>query len=131
MIMPSGAMAGWAGITDLTNLGVRHDANYYTKFSNLRKVAQASKYVKMAGTTLGVAGVIVSGIESGLDENGFTWGDAAKLVVGAGATAIAILGAPVWATGAVVYGVADLGFGLFTEASLSDRLGAGIDNMIK
>ena len=89
------------------------DANFYSKFSNLRKVAQASKYVKMAGTTLGVVGVIISGIESGLDENGFTWGDAAKLGLGAGVSAIAILGAPVWATGPVIYGVADLGFGLF------------------
>lgn len=58
-------------------------------------------------------------------------GDAAKLAVGAGVTAIAILGTPMWATGAVIYGAVDLGFGFFTEASLSDRLGAGIDNMIK
>lgn len=69
MIVIEGTIALLANLVFfLAKLAVRRDANYYTKISNLRKVAQASKYVKMAGTTLGVAGVIVSGIESALDE---------------------------------------------------------------
>lgn len=65
----------------------------------------------------------MTGIESAFDSNGFTVGDGFKVGIGL----LATFGGPV----GVAYGIIDLGLGMYTGTTLTDRIGAGVDNALK
>lgn len=77
-----------------------------------------TKVIVTAGHVVGVAGALYTGIEGAYDKDGFTWGDAAKVGLGLFATFSGIG----WA-----YVVVDLGTGIITKTTLTDRIGNAID----
>jgi hypothetical protein len=78
----------------------------------------SAKYAKVLGKAFGGLSTLITGIEGAFDEDGFTKGDAGKVVYGIVATCTG------W-----VLGVIDLGTLVTTGDSFSDRLGSGIDNI--
>jgi RHS repeat-associated protein len=119
----AGSIVGGQGlILEGTNLAVRADARYTPKYTNrithLRNVAQASKYVRVAGSSLGVVGGLVTGVEA-LWDGELSYGDAFKLI-NAGASILL----PGYG---LVYGGVDIVTQIWTGTSLTDRIANGID----
>jgi hypothetical protein len=106
-------------MTSYVNTAVRNDANYARSFTDLRKVATASKYVKMAGTSLGVVGGVATLVESSLDGK-LSLGDAYKLGIAAASIAFPVFG--------VLYALTDTIVLFSTGTSLTDRIANGIDS---
>ncbi len=87
--------------------------------STLRQVSKNLKIVGQVGKYLGYLGVVAS-IGEDYSENKIGWGTVAKVGLG-----IALIYAgPV----AIVYGVADLTWGIVTGTTITDRIASGIDN---
>lgn len=70
-----------------------------------------------------MGGAVITGIESAFDRNGFTVGDGVKVGIGL----LTTFGGPV----GVAYGFIDIGVGLYTGTTLTDRIGSGVDNAWK
>ncbi len=87
--------------------------NWAEKASTLR----AAKFASYAGKALGLAGVAFTTYES-LKDGNFSLGDATKVGIGI-LTTFLPLG---W-----IYAGVDVGFALFTDKSLTDRIGDAID----
>lgn len=79
------------------------------------------KYLKPAGKFLGGLGAVLTAVEGASDGNGFTTGDMVKV----GISVVTIFTPYGW-----VYSAVDLGVGIATGTTLTDRIGAGIDNTI-
>jgi len=77
------------------------------------------KATKTLGQKIGVAGAFLTGMEGLMDGNGLTAGDVTKVAIGL-ITTFTPYG---W-----VYGAIDLGFGITTGTTLTDRIGYAIDN---
>ncbi|ELM3645146.1 RHS repeat-associated core domain-containing protein [Flavobacterium psychrophilum] len=93
-------------------------------FSELRSVSKTLKGVGKFGKTLGVIGLIATSIEDGTSDKGLTWGTAAKVGIG---------GALLFASAPVGVGIAviDLGVGLATGTTITDRIGNYVDEKTK
>ncbi len=90
-------------------------------FAQKRLVASSISMAKTTARSLGVLGAVVTGIEGAFDKDGLTWGDGLKIGVG-----LATMVSYGW-----IYGVVDLGVGLTTGTSITDRLGNGLDNALR
>lgn len=98
--------AGTTGVTALARLN-----------STLTGARALGKYV-------GVLGVGLTTYEGFTDRDGFTWGDGAKVLIGLG-----VVFSPIgWI--AAGYAVLDLGFGLATGTTITDRIGNAVDNVV-
>ena len=96
---------------------ILNTTSWDSKASALRGI----KYAKRAGHFFGAVGVVATLIEGATDNDGFTWGDGAKVAIGV-ITAFTPVG--------FVYGLLDLGVGLFTGTTITDRIGNEIDARI-
>lgn len=108
------SLAGYAGLhMDKTKSLLKYTAENSSDWAN-----KAAKTVQRIGKGFGAAGAVFTAVEGALDGNGFTWGDGVKVGMGV-LTTFTPFG---W-----VYGVVDIGFGVFTGTTLTDRIGNGID----
>jgi RHS repeat-associated protein len=120
--MTSGSsFIGYAGIeTTKVEMLLRYTAKTASTWSNRAFALKGVKGTAIFGKSLGAVGAVMTGIESGFDNNGFTWGDGVKVGIGL-LTTFTPYG---W-----VYGIVDVGVGLATGTTLTDRIGNGIDNL--
>ena len=93
-------------------------------FSELRSISKTLKGAGKLGKGLGVAGIAVSLYEDYNSEKGLTWGTAAKVGIG---------GVLLFASAPVGLGIAviDLGVGLVTGTTDTDRVANYVDEKIK
>jgi RHS repeat-associated protein len=122
--MGSGSsFVGYAGLQmDKTKSLLQYTAKNSTGWANKATALNAAKVVSKIGKGFGIAGAVFTGVESALDGNGFSLGDGVKVGIGL-LTTFTPLG---WA-----YGIADIGVGVFTGTTITDRIGNGIDNGFK
>ena len=114
------AIFGYAGIhLTKTELLLKSTVANITDRASKISTLKAVKNIAKAGKLTGVVGAIATGFEGASDENGFTIGDGAKVAIGL-ITTFTPYG---W-----VYGIVDLGVGLATGTTLTDRIGNAIDN---
>lgn len=93
---------------------------YYTSVVTERaRLLEGKGFVGKAGRYAGLAGSLATGLEGAFDGNGFTTGDGVKMGIGLASAYGGVFGA--------VYGALDLGVGIWSGTSISDRIGAGID----
>jgi hypothetical protein len=81
--------------------------------------SRAATVFKTGGRIFGVAGAVFTGISDATSSHGWTWGTTAKV----GISLLTTFTPYGW-----VYGVIDLGVGLTTGKTLTDRIGSAIDN---
>jgi hypothetical protein len=99
-----------------------------TKLVDRVPMNSSLKAIGVAGKVVGGAGAAFTAYENYYDADGFTAGDTFKV-----ALALGMALTPVGAVGAgliVLYSVADIGVGLYTGVSITDRIGAGIDSTL-
>jgi RHS repeat-associated protein len=118
-ISPSNLTGGLGLMTSYVNTAVRNDANYARSFTDLRKVATASKYVNNAGKAIGGVAIVMTGIEALSDRN-ITVGDGFKMLIAGASLAFPVFG--------VLYAVADMTVMFTTGTGLTDRIANGIDS---
>jgi hypothetical protein len=114
---PSTATTTGGILMGLTELASEREAKMAAKWATKLAAAEGSaKIAKVAGRVLGVAGTVITALESYQDGH-FSAGDYAKIGIGILTTACPIG----W-----VYGVADLAVGIVTGKSITDRIGDGV-----
>ena len=114
------AMIGYEGaLLGKTEMIVKLQFKAAQTFTSKKGFVSSIRGLEKAGKVIGAAGVVVNVIESATDANGFTAGDAIKTGIGIWT----IYGGPIGWT----YGLIDIGFGVFTGTTLTDRIGSGID----
>lgn len=97
------------------------DVGRTISMAKLMPLNRAVAITKVAGNTLGFIGAGFTLYENATDASGLSVGDVAKVALGVG-----MMFTPV----GLVFGVTDLAIGLVTGVMLSDRVGAGIDQML-
>jgi len=120
-VAPSSLAGGYGLMFEGLNAAVRNDARYVSKFSNLRSIATASKYVKAAGTGIALIGAGATLVEAALDGN-LSVGDGAKLALAGVSLACPVFG--------VAYGLIDITVQFSTGTSLTDRIANGLDTAL-
>jgi hypothetical protein len=123
----SGSVAtGYAGAVLATTEGALYvdskiaQGTYYTSAATERAKLLAGKdLVGKAGRFVGGAGAVATLAEGMYDGNGFTVGDGVRFGLSAATAFGGAYGA--------IYGVLDLGIGIWSGTSVTDRIGAGID----
>lgn len=98
---------------------LRFTANAASTLSDKAVALRGLKVATIAGKSIGVLGAIATGIES-ISDGKVTWGDGVKVGIGLLTT---------FTPWGWVYGAVDLGVGLATGTSLTDRIANGIDNL--
>lgn len=101
---------------------LKFTANQASTLEDVASSLRSTKAFVIAGKSFGVISSVVGAIESATDDDGFTWGDGVKLGIGIVST-FTPLG---WA-----HAAADLGTGLITGTTLTDRIGQSIDHAIE
>jgi hypothetical protein len=118
------AFLGYAGIPIAKNEALlKHTAKTASGWANKAAALRGVKGIAIAGKTLGAVGAVMTGIESAFDSNGFTVGDGVKVGIGL----VTTFGGPL----GLAYGVIDIGWGMYTGTTITDRIGSGIDNAMK
>lgn len=102
-------------------------AEAITKTASFTKAATSG--LKMSVGVLGIVSTTVEFIEDAQD--GVSWGDGAKVMIGVGTTAAVVFAGPIIGGAAVIYGITDFALEAYTGHGLNDRIGAGIDNILK
>ncbi len=113
----------------LWDISARSDLQL-TKTESLLKYVGATedvlKNTKFAGRILGGVGALLT-VREDFKENKQGWGTAAKFGIGV-ATTVAYGAFAPWALG---YTIIDVGVGVATGTTVTDRIAAGIDNVTK
>jgi hypothetical protein len=109
-------------MTEGVGLAARNEALNAKSWGGKAQALKAVKGAAIVGKSFGLVGAVFTAWEGATDGNGFTVGDGVKVGIGL-VTAFTPIG---WA-----YGLVDLGFYAFTDTSLTDRIGNGIDNALK
>ncbi|WP_223649913.1 RHS repeat-associated core domain-containing protein [Hymenobacter psoromatis] len=120
--------SGGVGLLSLEGTGVDLALKHSYGVESLRSFAERRTLgiSSIIGKSLGLVGAAATLIESANDDNGLTYGDAAKVVLG-----LAFTFCPPLAVAGIVFAVADIGVQLASGKSISDRLGTGIDAAIE
>jgi RHS repeat-associated protein len=131
VLSTSNTFAGFSMVSDVTESALRNDLKYVKNVDKIDDIGKAASKLKFATGALAILSVVAETVEDASDEEGFTWGDGAKLLVGGGVAIAAIAGSPFVITGAAIYGLVDFGLEMTTGAGLTDRIGAGVDALVK
>lgn len=104
----------------------KYTAQNSTGWANKLTALKAAKYTAIAGKSLGVAGVGLTALED-YNENGkIGIGTGVKIAIGLATTFAVGAAAPV----AIAYAILDIGVGLTTGTTLTDRIANGVESAI-
>jgi hypothetical protein len=98
------------------------DAAAAKTWANKAASLGASKYANVLGKGFGLLGAAATGFEGYNDADGFTFGDGIKVGIGIVTTFTPI---------GLSYGLLDLGVGLVTGTTITDRIGQGVDTYLE
>ena|GEM_PF-6492335 len=117
------AFVGYAGLPIAKNEALlRYTAKTATNWANKAFALRAVKGFAIVGKSAGVLGAGLTAIED-ISKGNVGWGTAAKVGIGL----VTTFGGPI----GLAYGVIDIGYGMYTGTTLTDRLGAGVDSTMK
>jgi hypothetical protein len=101
---------------------LKSQVNKASSLAQKAEVLGGVKIAVVAGKTLGVVGAALTAFEGALDRDGLTWGDGARVAIGLATT---------FTPAGWIYGVLDLGIGMATGTTLTDRIGTLVDEEIR